>query len=132
MVPSSNLDTKGIGVFGAEQSALTVLQDCKTAGSGLTLTRSEAWTNEAMNIAEPTTRISRGQVEQWKQTKLILDVVPGRGGMFSRKGPKGARFPIRSWIFADRDSHALDQAGPADELLRHPVGMAGEQASHVA
>ena len=30
--------------------------------------------------------MSRSQFEYWKHTQLILDVVPGRGGMFSLDG----------------------------------------------
>ena len=30
--------------------------------------------------------IGAAQYESWKHTQLIIDVVPGRGGMFSQKG----------------------------------------------
>ena len=43
--------------------------------------------------------MSRSQFEYWKHTQLILDVVPGRGGMFSLEGPEGVRFLIRSRVF---------------------------------
>jgi uncharacterized protein (DUF779 family) len=32
--------------------------------------------------------MSRSQFEYWKHTQLTLDVVPGRGGMFSLDNPK--------------------------------------------
>ena len=36
--------------------------------------------------------MSRSQFEYWKHTQLILDVVPGRGGMFSLEMGKGCAF----------------------------------------
>jgi uncharacterized protein DUF779 len=36
--------------------------------------------------------MSAAQFEYWKHTQLIIDVVPGRGGMFSLEGPEGLRF----------------------------------------
>ena len=41
------------------------------------------------------------QFECWKHTQLIIDVVPGRGGMFSLEGPEGVRFLTRSRLFSD-------------------------------
>lgn len=55
--------------------------------------------------------ISRPQFEYWKHTQLILDVVPGRGGMFSLEGPEGMRFLIRSRVFRDDEIEALRSAG---------------------
>ena len=55
--------------------------------------------------------MSRSQFEYWKHTQLTLDVVPGRGGMFSLEGPTGQRFLIRSEIFTDSEIHALREAG---------------------
>lgn len=43
--------------------------------------------------------ISNAQYEYWKHTQLIIDVVPGRGGMFSLEGPEGVRFLTRSRVF---------------------------------
>src|ERR1700679_3822362 len=40
--------------------------------------------------------MSKSQFEYWKHTQLILDVVPGRGGMFSLDGPEGQRLLMRS------------------------------------
>jgi uncharacterized protein (DUF779 family) len=55
--------------------------------------------------------ISRPQFEYWKHTQLILDVVPGRGGMFSLEGPEGVRFLIRSKVFQEEEISALRTAG---------------------
>jgi uncharacterized protein len=55
--------------------------------------------------------MSRSQFEYWKHTQLILDVVPGRGGMFSLDGPEGVRFLIRSRVFTDEEIAALRAAG---------------------
>ncbi|MGB6975630.1 MAG: DUF779 domain-containing protein [Terracidiphilus sp.] len=55
--------------------------------------------------------MSRSQFEYWKHTQLILDVVPGRGGMFSLEGPEGLRFLIRSRVFDDAEIAVLRGAG---------------------
>ena len=47
--------------------------------------------------------MSRSQFEYWKHTQLIIDVVPGRGGMFSLEGPEGMRFLTRSRVFSDSE-----------------------------
>jgi hypothetical protein len=39
------------------------------------------------------------QFEYWKHTQLIIDVVEGRGGMFSLEGVEGKRFLTRSRAF---------------------------------
>jgi uncharacterized protein (DUF779 family) len=54
--------------------------------------------------------MSRSQFEYWKHTQLILDVVSGRGGMFSLDGPEGVRFLIRSRVFTDAEIAALREA----------------------
>ncbi len=51
--------------------------------------------------------MSRSQFEYWKHTQLILDVVPGRGGMFSLENPEGVRFLIRSRVFTNEELDAL-------------------------
>jgi uncharacterized protein (DUF779 family) len=51
--------------------------------------------------------ISGPQFEYWKHTQLIIDVVPGRGGMFSLEGPEGLRFLTRSRLFTDTEWSAL-------------------------
>ena len=40
--------------------------------------------------------ISGPQFEYWKHTQLIIDVVPGRGGMFSLDNGRELRFLTRS------------------------------------
>ncbi len=55
--------------------------------------------------------MSRSQFKYWKHTQLILDVVPGRGGMFSLEGPEGVRFHIRSRIFSQEEIEELRAAG---------------------
>jgi uncharacterized protein (DUF779 family) len=55
--------------------------------------------------------MSRSQFEYWKHTQLTVDVVPGRGGMFSLEGPEGLRFLIRSRLFTDDEYAALESLG---------------------
>ncbi|HEY4380726.1 MAG TPA: DUF779 domain-containing protein [Acidobacteriaceae bacterium] len=55
--------------------------------------------------------MSKSQFEYWKHTQLILDVVPGRGGMFSLENGEGVRFLIRSRVFTDVEIAALRAAG---------------------
>jgi hypothetical protein len=55
--------------------------------------------------------MSKSQFEYWKHTQLILDVVPGRGGMFSLENGEGVRFLIRSRVFTDEEIGALRAAG---------------------
>lgn len=45
--------------------------------------------------------MGKAQFEYWKHTQLIIDVVEGRGGMFSLEGPEGVRFLTRSRLFPD-------------------------------
>lgn len=40
--------------------------------------------------------ISSSQYETWKHTRLTIDVVPGRGGMFSLDNGREKRFLVRS------------------------------------
>ncbi|PST22307.1 DUF779 domain-containing protein [Mesorhizobium plurifarium] len=43
--------------------------------------------------------ISSSQYQLWKHTQLIIDVVPGRGGMFSLDNGRERRFLTRSRLF---------------------------------
>lgn len=43
--------------------------------------------------------ISGSQFDVWKHTQLIIDVVPGRGGMFSLDNGRERRFLTRSRLF---------------------------------
>ena len=52
--------------------------------------------------------ISGPQFEYWRHTQLVIDVVPGRGGMFSLEGPEGLRFLTRSRLFTDEESVRLE------------------------
>ncbi|MEM9063595.1 MAG: DUF779 domain-containing protein [Pseudomonadota bacterium] len=52
--------------------------------------------------------ISGPQFEAWKHTQLILDVVPGRGGMFSLDNGREKRFLTRSRVFSDAEIASLD------------------------
>ena len=47
--------------------------------------------------------MSASQFEYWQHTHLIIDVVPGRGGMFSLEGPEGLRFLTRSRLYSDEE-----------------------------
>ncbi|PZU09772.1 DUF779 domain-containing protein [Sphingomonas sp.] len=55
--------------------------------------------------------IGAAQFEYWQHTQVTIDVVPGRGAGFSLEGPEGLRFMIRSRVFTDEESDALE-AGP--------------------
>jgi uncharacterized protein len=47
--------------------------------------------------------MSESQFEYWQHTHLIIDVVAGRGGMFSLEGPEGLRFLTRSRLYTDEE-----------------------------
>ncbi|MFE9017131.1 DUF779 domain-containing protein [Streptomyces sp. NPDC007808] len=50
-------------------------------------------------MPEPVTFwMSRGQYETWRHTRLIVDVVEGRGSGFSLEAPEGVRFLTRSRV----------------------------------
>lgn len=51
--------------------------------------------------------ISGPQFEAWKHTQLILDVVPGRGGMFSLDNGRERRFLARARLFTQEEQVAL-------------------------
>ncbi|MBK7892951.1 MAG: DUF779 domain-containing protein [Bdellovibrionales bacterium] len=55
--------------------------------------------------------ISKPQFEYWKHTQLIIDVVSGRGGMFSLEGSEGLRFLTRSRVFTDDEVASLKSQG---------------------
>ncbi len=55
--------------------------------------------------------ISPSQFEYWKHTQLIIDVVHGRGGMFSLENGEGVRFLVRSRLFDDEEFAQLRAAG---------------------
>lgn len=52
-------------------------------------------------VAEPISFwMSKSQYDVWSHTRLIVDVVPGRGSGFSLEAPEGVRFLIRSRLVA--------------------------------
>jgi uncharacterized protein (DUF779 family) len=51
--------------------------------------------------------MSESQFEYWQHTQLTIDVVPGRGGMFSLEGSRGQRFLTRSRLFTDEEHAGL-------------------------
>lgn len=55
--------------------------------------------------------ISAPQFEYWKHTQLNIDVVEGRGGMFSLENGRGVRFLVRSRLFTDAEIDALIAQG---------------------
>ncbi|WP_236042070.1 DUF779 domain-containing protein [Nitratireductor aquimarinus] len=52
------------------------------------------------HIGDTPVFISASQFEAWKHTDLIIDVVPGRGGMFSLDNGREKRFLTRSRVCA--------------------------------
>jgi uncharacterized protein (DUF779 family) len=63
--------------------------------------------------------IGLAQFGYWRHTQLLIDVVPGRGGMFSLEGVEGVRFLTRSRLFTDEE-HAALVAVEGSEPLRRP------------
>jgi uncharacterized protein (DUF779 family) len=51
--------------------------------------------------------ISASQFEAWRHTQLIIDVVPGRGGMFSLDNGTERRFLTRSRTFSGAETCRL-------------------------
>jgi uncharacterized protein (DUF779 family) len=62
--------------------------------------------------------IGLAQFGYWRHTQLVIDVVPGRGGMFSLEGVEGVRFLTRSRIFTDEENAALAAAEGSAPALR--------------
>jgi len=56
--------------------------------------------------------IGRAQFDYWKHTQLIIDVVPGRGGLFSLESPEGIRFLARSRLFTEEERAERAISGP--------------------
>ena len=54
--------------------------------------------------------IGAAQFAAWKHTQLILDVVEGRGGMFSLDNGTGRRFLVRSRTYGEREIAMLHKA----------------------
>lgn len=58
-------------------------------------------------IADAPFYMSPSQFEYWQHTQLIIDVVPGRGGMFSLENGREVRFLTRSRLFAEHETPLL-------------------------
>ncbi|MGE5442450.1 MAG: DUF779 domain-containing protein [Bacteroidota bacterium] len=52
------------------------------------------------------------QYEFFAASRLIIDVVPGRGSGFSLEAPEGVRFLTRSQLFTDEELAELERRGP--------------------
>jgi uncharacterized protein (DUF779 family) len=52
--------------------------------------------------------MGHAQFEYWRHTQLIIDVVPGMGGMFSLDNGSGKRFLTRSRLFTDAENTLLE------------------------
>jgi uncharacterized protein (DUF779 family) len=52
--------------------------------------------------------IGRAQGGAWAHTQLILDVVPGRGGMFSLDNGREQRFLTRGRVFTEAERAQLE------------------------
>ena len=59
-------------------------------------------------IADVPFYMSESQFEYWQHTQLIIDAVPGNGGMFSLERPTGLRFLTRSRLFEDDENAWLE------------------------
>jgi uncharacterized protein len=55
--------------------------------------------------------ISGAQFQAWRHTQIILDVVPGRGGMFSLDNGRERRFLARGRTFTEAELASLETRG---------------------
>jgi uncharacterized protein (DUF779 family) len=55
--------------------------------------------------------IGDAQFEYWRHTRLLIDVVPGRGSGFSVESPEGIRFLTRSNVFSEDELAELMAQG---------------------
>ena len=60
------------------------------------------------NLGDTPFYIGGDQYERWAHTRLVLDVVPGRGAGFSLEAPEGVRFIIRSELCSLEELTALN------------------------
>ena len=68
--------------------------------------------------------ISEPQFAYWQHTQLIIDLVPGRGGMFSLDNGSGRRFLTRSRLYTEDEQSRL---GP----LRSYADSRGAEAARL-
>jgi len=54
--------------------------------------------------------MSESQFAYWEHTHLMIDAIPGSGGMFSLERPTGLRFLTRSRLYSDEELAALHEA----------------------
>lgn len=84
---------------------------CCDGSSPMCYPRDEFLTGESDvllgEIADTPFYMHKDQYEYWKHTQLIIDVVDGRGGMFSLEGPEGKRFLTRSRVFTKEERKKL-------------------------
>lgn len=59
--------------------------------------------------------MSASQFAYWQHTMLVIDVVPGRGGMFSLENGEGVRFLTRSRMYTSDELARLPSVEPATE-----------------
>ena len=59
-------------------------------------------------IGEAEVYIGADQFELWRHTQLIIDAVPGRGGMFSLENGRERRFLSRGRVFSPEELTRLD------------------------
>lgn len=52
--------------------------------------------------------MTEAQFAYWQHTQLIIDAVPGNGGMFSLERPTGLRFLTRSRLYGDEENAWLE------------------------
>lgn len=64
--------------------------------------------------------MSEAQFEYWQHTQLIIDAVPGNGGMFSLESATGLRFLTRSRLYSEEEREWLT-AHPAERALPRRV-----------
>ena len=65
-------------------------------------------------IADVPFYMSESQFAYWQNTQLIIDAIPGNGGMFSLECPSGLRFLTRSRLFED-DENAWLETHPVEK-----------------
>jgi len=65
--------------------------------------------------------IGKAQFEYWRDTHLIIDVVPGRGSGFSLEAPEGVRFLTRSRVYTAVEFEILNRMGPPPTGVERPA-----------
>ncbi len=73
--------------------------------------------------------IGAAQYACWRHTQLIVDVVPGKGGMFSLEGSSGTRFLTRSRLFSAEELASLDDEDANLAPAAIPTGRAPEHGA---